>query len=102
MKSRVLILTEGNCVSVYVDGDVQVQRFDRPVCRGVKAQDYIEEQMEKRIGPYWLEVMERGYHRLTFWCETRSLAKQVNQRNLLDLVREGGAKIFKHGTGKRP
>ena len=73
LKPRVLIVTEGSSVSVYVDGEVIVKRVDRPVCRTVDGNDLAEELLAAKIGPWW----ERMKYRMTFWTNGRSLSQRV-------------------------
>ena len=102
MKPRVLIVSEGTHVSVYVDGDVQVQHFDRPLVRSVAANDYMEEHMPDLLGLYWQEVLESGYHRFTFCCDVRPLRERERMKWPLayDVIREASPRERSSG-GKR-
>ncbi len=73
LKPRVLIVTEGNCVDVYVDGEVIVRHVDRPVCRTPFGNDRADELLESKIGPMWKGLR----YRMTFWADTRSLQQRV-------------------------
>ena len=70
---RVLIVTEGNCVSVYVDGVVAVKHVDRPVCQTPEGNDRADELVNMRIGKMW----EGLKYRMMFWTNTRSLRERV-------------------------
>ncbi len=70
---RVLIVTEGNCVSVYVDGVVAVKHVDRPVCQTPEGNDRADELLAMRIGPMW----EGLRYRMSFWADMRSLRERV-------------------------
>ncbi len=73
LKPRVLIVTEGASVNVYVDGEVIVRHVDRPVCRTVDGNDLADRLAASRIGPWW-----RGLkYRMTFWTSLRSLQERV-------------------------
>ena len=85
LKPRVLIVTEGTSVSVYVDGEVIVRHVDRPVCRSVAANDLADELLAKEIGPWW----DRLKRRMTFWTNTRSLRERDYDLALIELSRFG-------------
>ena len=70
---RVLIVTEGNCVSVYVDGVVAVKHVDRPVCQTPAGNDLANELLASRVGKMW----EGLKYRMTIWTNTRSLRERV-------------------------
>ena len=70
---RVLILTEGNCVSVYVDGVVAVKHVDRPVCQTPAGNDLADELLTARVGPMW----EGLRYRMSFWADTRSVRERA-------------------------
>ncbi len=70
---RVLIVTEGNSVSVYVDGVVAVKHVDRPVCQTLGGNDRAEELVAERIGSMW----EGLKYRMTIWTSSRSLRERV-------------------------
>ena len=69
---RVLILTEGNCVSVYVDGVVAVKHVDRPVCQTPAGNDLADELLAAKIGSMW----EGLKYRMTLWTNTCSLRQR--------------------------
>ncbi len=73
LKPRVLIVTEGASVNVYVDGEVIVRHVDRPVCRTPAGNDRADELLATKIGPWW----ERMKYRMTFWTSERSLSQRV-------------------------
>ena len=72
LKPRVLIVTEGSSVSVYVDGEVIIRHIDRPVCRTVEGNDLADGLVASRRR--WWDHMK---HRMTFWTNTRSLSQRV-------------------------
>lgn len=73
LKPRVLIVTEGSSVNVYVDGEVIIRHVDRPVCRTVDGNDLADELLATKIGPWW----EGLKYRMTFWTNGRSLSQRV-------------------------
>jgi hypothetical protein len=72
LKPRVLIVTEGNSVNVYVDGEVIVRHVDRPVCRTPAGNDRAGEMLAAKIGPWW----DRLKYRMSFCTDTRSLRQR--------------------------
>ncbi len=70
---RVLIVTEGHCVSVYVDGAVTIKHVDRPVCKTTAGNDRADELLAERIGPMWKGLRFRAM----FWTSSRTLAERV-------------------------
>ena len=73
LKPRVLIVTEGMSVRVYVDGEVIIRHVDRPVCRTPAGNDEADEMLALRIGPWW----KGSKYRMTFWTDARSLSQRV-------------------------
>lgn len=73
LKPRVLIVTEGMSVTVYVDGEVIIRHVDRPVCRTPAGNDLAGQLVAARIGPWW----EGLKYRMTIWTNTRSLRERV-------------------------
>ena len=73
LKPRVLIVTEGRSVNVYVDGEVIIRHIDRPVCRAVDGNDLADELLAAKRGPWW----GRMRYRMTFWTNERSLSQRV-------------------------
>ncbi len=73
LNPRVLIVTEGNSVRVYVDGEVIIRHVDRPVCRTPAGNDLADELLATKIGPWW----DRIKYRMMFWTDTRSLQERV-------------------------
>lgn len=75
--NRVLILSEGTTVSVYVQGEgVQVQHIEVPYVREPAAIDYVEQNWSRILGLYWHEVYEEGYHRMTFQADGRTFVER--------------------------
>ena len=68
---RVLIVTEGNCVSVYVDGSVSVKHVDRPLCQTPAGNDRADELLISASD------FDRMRYRMTFWTSGRSLSQRV-------------------------
>ena len=73
LKPRVLIVTEGMSVTVYVEGEVIVRHVDRPVCRTPTGNDLADKLVASRIGPWW----EGLKYRMTIWTSSRSLRERV-------------------------
>ena len=85
LKPRVLIVTEGSSVNVYVDGEVIIRHVDRPVCRTVAANDLADELLALEIGPWW----ERLKLRKIIHTNTRSLRERDYDLALIELSRFG-------------
>ena len=83
LKPRVLIVTEGSSVNVFVDGEVIVRHVDRPVCRTVDGNDLADELLATRIGEWWTNLK----YRMTFWTSTRSLRERDYDLALIELSR---------------
>ena len=73
LKPRVLIVTEGNSVRVYVDGEVIIRHVDRPVCRTPAGNDLAGQLTATKIGPWWKGLK----YRMTFYTNERSLSQRV-------------------------
>ncbi len=73
LKPRVLIVTEGISVNVYVDGEVIVRHVDRPVCQTPEGNDRAGQLVAERIGPWWKGLK----YRMTIWTNGRSLQERV-------------------------
>ena len=73
LKPRVLLVTEGSGVNVYVDGEVIIRHVDRPVCRTPAGNDLAGQLVAARIGPWWTNLK----YRMTFWTDARSLSQRV-------------------------
>ena len=67
----VVLLTEGNSVSVMVQPGVRVMRIDRPVCETPAGNDYADEQVRTRLG--WID---RLYHRMTFFTNALPIRRR--------------------------
>lgn len=81
LKPRVLIVTEGNSVRVYVDGEVIIKHIDRPVCRTPRGNDRADELLALRLGRWW----EGLKYRMTIWADTRSLRERVFDAAVMEL-----------------
>ena len=73
----ILIVTEGNSVSVYADKQVIVKLVDRPVCETLRGIDLSEKLLQHRIGRFWEEVYRPAKRRLTFWTDSRPIRDKV-------------------------
>lgn len=80
---RVLIVQEGSCVSVYVEGDAIVKCVERPIVRMPAGNDRSDEILRERVGYYWSEVHRPSRFRMTFWTDQRSLRERVIERFFL-------------------
>lgn len=78
---RVLIITEGNSVSVYVDGMVALKHVDRPVCQTPAGNDRADDFVRWKLIPKWQGLK----YRMTFWTNTRSLRERVFDAALSDV-----------------
>jgi len=84
---RVLIVTEGNCVTVHVEGYVVVKHVDRPIVETPAGNDLADEMLQEKIGYFWRDVHWSVNYRMTFWTNSRSISQRAIEAFLLRPVR---------------
>jgi len=70
--ARILIIGEGNSVSLYADGLVTLKVVIRPVARSPAGNDKCDEILEGRVGVFWSDVHVSKNFRLCFFTDERT------------------------------
>lgn len=80
---RVLIVHEGNAVSVYTNGNIIVKVVERPTARTPAGNDRCDEILENRVGWVWSDVHVSSKFRMCFETDSRTLQEMAGLKNEL-------------------